>query len=229
MEKKYYWRAFSDDGSFEDFSEQFFDNTKDAYKDMRDAVLEKMKWNTNLEDFEEGEDFEKFIGYNVAFYPMKITHQSYSGLYTYEIKEYEPKKLSFKVELDYNAILPCYIPNQEVSKGSLERLFANHFGSNNITNFSVSFETEKELKSAIKENGSYDGNGFILSLDAISFNGKEIILLGYYPDEDYEINTLQIGVTDENETFGFIPLETLKNRYPTIYKKVMEQIEKKVA
>lgn len=54
MEKKYYWEASSNDGSFEDFSEQFFDNTKDAYEDMRNAVLEKMKWNTNLEDFEGG-------------------------------------------------------------------------------------------------------------------------------------------------------------------------------
>lgn len=74
---------------------------------------------------------------------MKIIHDSYSGLYTYEIKEYEPKKLSFGVTFDYNAISPCQIPKQEVSKGNLEQIFKNHFGSNGITNFSVSFENDK--------------------------------------------------------------------------------------
>ena len=45
---KYIWKAESDDGAFEDNSRQQFDTKKEAYDDMRNAVFEKMKWNTVL-------------------------------------------------------------------------------------------------------------------------------------------------------------------------------------
>ena len=82
----YYWKASSDDGAFEDKSERGFATQKEAYEDMRNAALEKMKWNTEYdEDFEENIP----IGYDVhfVFAQGKITHESYSGLYTYEIYE----------------------------------------------------------------------------------------------------------------------------------------------
>lgn len=86
----YYWRAYSDDGAYEvdsvtDYGKQF-KTQKEAYEHMRNAALEKMKWNTEYdEDFED--DYP--IGYtvNFMFSKGKITHESYSGLYTYEIIE----------------------------------------------------------------------------------------------------------------------------------------------
>lgn len=87
----YYWIANSDDGAFEedsirDYGKKF--NTKrEAYDDMRNAALEKMKWNTEYdEDYDEPDEY---IDYDVhfEFSQGKITHKSYSGLYTYEIKE----------------------------------------------------------------------------------------------------------------------------------------------
>lgn len=84
MTKKFYWTAQSSDG-WTDKSSKMFDNEKDAYNDMRNAVLEKMKWNTEYdEDFEE----DTTIGYNVLFNKNKIVHTSYSGVYTYQIKEH---------------------------------------------------------------------------------------------------------------------------------------------
>lgn len=85
MSKKYYWVAGSNDGSFTDESKVKFDTKKEAYIDMRNAVLEKMKWNTEFdEDFETGTDV---IGYDVEFSQDAIVHSSYSGVYTYEIRE----------------------------------------------------------------------------------------------------------------------------------------------
>ena len=59
---------------------------------MRNAVLEKMKWNTEYD-----EDFadimaDGYIGYEVKFSRNKIIHESYSGIYTYEIKEVQDMK-----------------------------------------------------------------------------------------------------------------------------------------
>ena len=87
LNKKYYWVASSSDGSFEDNSSKMFDTKKECYDDMRNAVLEKMKWNTQFdEDFSDINE-DDYIGYSVHFNQNYITHQSYSGLYTYEIKE----------------------------------------------------------------------------------------------------------------------------------------------
>lgn len=86
---KYYWRASSDDGAFEDESINGFNTEKEAYEDMRNAALEKMKWNTEYdEDFDtDGFDGTVPIEYEVMFYKRKIVHESYSGIYTYEILE----------------------------------------------------------------------------------------------------------------------------------------------
>ena len=81
---KYIWKAESDDGAFEDNSRQQFDTKKEAYDDMRNAVFEKMKWNTEFdEDFFDCDS----IGYQVHFSQDKIVHESYSGVYTYTIVE----------------------------------------------------------------------------------------------------------------------------------------------
>lgn len=87
----YYWIANSDDGAYEmdsirDLGKQF-ETKREAYDDMRDAALEKMKWNTEFD--EDYADETEIIEYNVhfEFSQNKITHESYSGLYTYEIKE----------------------------------------------------------------------------------------------------------------------------------------------
>lgn len=79
---EYSWKATSNDGSFEDKGE-WFDTHEEAYNDMRNHALEKMKWNTEFYDVEE----EDTLGYSVHFSKNKIVHESYSGAYTYEIVE----------------------------------------------------------------------------------------------------------------------------------------------
>lgn len=83
MAKRFKWVAFSHDWSYEVGSHSTF-VTKDAcYNDMRDAVLGKMKWNTEYnEDFSDGTDA---ISYKVWFEQGMIVHQSYSGTYVYLI------------------------------------------------------------------------------------------------------------------------------------------------
>lgn len=75
------WVAESSDGCYTHTS-GVFNNLKECYEDMRNAALEKAKWNTEFdEDFEEG----VVIGYEFKFHPLKITHESYSGTYTYRV------------------------------------------------------------------------------------------------------------------------------------------------
>ena len=77
------WVAFSNDDSYEDCSKGSFEEKKDCYNDMRNAALEKMKWNTEFdEDFTESEDA---IGYKVRFTQDMIIHCSFSGTYVYKI------------------------------------------------------------------------------------------------------------------------------------------------
>ena len=83
---KYKWFAKSNDGAFEDESRKSFNTKQECYNDMRNAALEKMKWNTEFdEDFDDVDDGD-YIGYKVKFSKDKIIHESYSGIYTYEIK-----------------------------------------------------------------------------------------------------------------------------------------------
>lgn len=77
------WVAFSNDGAYEDFSREVFDDKKSCYENMRQAVLEKMKWNTEFdEDFTEADDA---VGYKVRFTQNEIIHCSFSGVYVYRI------------------------------------------------------------------------------------------------------------------------------------------------
>lgn len=77
------WVGFSNDGAYEVFSDKSFDNKKECYEDMRQAVLEKMKWNTEFdEDFTEADDA---VGYKVRFTQNEIIHCSFSGVYVYRI------------------------------------------------------------------------------------------------------------------------------------------------
>ena len=89
---KYKWVAFSNDGAYEVKSKKMFESKKDCYDDMRNAVLEKMKWNTEYdEDFEQQEDA---VGYKVRFTQDMIIHVSYSGTYVYKIVgEYDEVKM----------------------------------------------------------------------------------------------------------------------------------------
>lgn len=58
-----------------------FDTQEKCYNQMRSAALNKMKWNTEFDDF----DSDSPIVYTVKFFPNKIVHTSYSGEYVYEI------------------------------------------------------------------------------------------------------------------------------------------------
>lgn len=87
---KYTWKATSNDGSYEDNGERWFDTHKEAYEDMRYNALVKMNWNTEWSDFFDM-DKEDWIGYNVKFHPNYIIHESYSGIYTYKIVAREEK------------------------------------------------------------------------------------------------------------------------------------------
>lgn len=80
----YQWFAVSNDGAYEDCSDKPFETKEECYNDMRNAVLEKMKWNTEFaHDFADTEH----VYYHVSFSQNKITHESYSGIYTYKIRE----------------------------------------------------------------------------------------------------------------------------------------------
>lgn len=82
--KRYSWKASSDDGGFEDEGQVWFKTHKEAYEDMKDHALEKMKWNTEWDDFSDMSEAD-CIGYNVTFHQNYIIHTSYSGTYTYRI------------------------------------------------------------------------------------------------------------------------------------------------
>lgn len=86
--KKYKWVAASNDGAFEDESCKEFTSKRECYNDMRNAALEKMKWNTEFTNCDDNDT----LGYKVHFSQNKIIHESYSGVYTYEIKEVQEMK-----------------------------------------------------------------------------------------------------------------------------------------
>lgn len=97
---KYSWKAKSDDGAFED-NGKCFATKEDAYNDMRNHALEKMKWNTEWSDFSDMAK-EDWIGYNVKFHQEYIIHESYSGTYTYEIVEVQERV--YKYDRDWEVI-----------------------------------------------------------------------------------------------------------------------------
>jgi hypothetical protein len=82
---KYKWVAECSDGAFNDESKELYQTKEECYCYMRDAALEKMKWNTEFTHDFDGEDDS--IGYEVSFSQNEIKHISYSGTYTYKIIE----------------------------------------------------------------------------------------------------------------------------------------------
>lgn len=78
----YMWEATSNDHSYHEESKRIFETRREAYEDMREAALKKMKWNTEYaEDFKDGEP----IVYEVSFHPETIKNESYSGNYCWHI------------------------------------------------------------------------------------------------------------------------------------------------
>lgn len=83
--KKYKWKASSDDGTFIDDGILIFRNKQNAYEDMRECALLKMKLNTEFaEDFGDGSET---IMYEVWFSQDKIIYKLHNVTYTYEIIE----------------------------------------------------------------------------------------------------------------------------------------------
>lgn len=83
--QRWIWRCEDEVGFYTDVSARTFPTQELAYNDMRNAALEKMKWNTNMK-----EDLMDYDGticggtYNVEFNPYYIKlDSSYSGKYHY--------------------------------------------------------------------------------------------------------------------------------------------------
>lgn len=94
---KYTWICYCDKTEYISESEKMFDKREDCYNDMRNAALEKMKWNTQYDEdllpmYEEND--EDYIGYSVKFHKNYISHNSYSGEYVYTIHEVDDDILS---------------------------------------------------------------------------------------------------------------------------------------
>jgi len=86
---KYKWVAKSNDG-WEDESTKEFNTKKEAYENMREAVFKKMCWNT---EFDGDLTDDCFVNYKVHFEQDKIVHESFSGVYTYQIVEVPEEKV----------------------------------------------------------------------------------------------------------------------------------------
>lgn len=117
--KKYRWVAESNDRSFEDESRQEFASKEECYNDMRNAALEKMKWNTEFTDCDENDT----LGYKVHFSKNKIIHESYSGVYTYEIKEVEEMKTIELTEEQVNMVAHALKTTIRVNQESIDRMY----------------------------------------------------------------------------------------------------------
>ena len=126
---KYKWIAESNDG-WENESTREFDTKKEAYNDMRNAVFDKMHWNTEFsEDLTEG-----CVNYKVHFEQDKIVHESFSGVYTYQIVEVEEEK-EYTIYADINVSVHDIIKakNEEEACKKLREYIAKngHYYVNN--------------------------------------------------------------------------------------------------
>lgn len=149
---KYKWIAKSNDGSFEDES-ALFETEKECYNDMRNAVFEKMKWNTEYdEDFHDILE-DEYIRYAVKFNQRKITHDSYSGLYTYEIVEIDEMKT---LELTKDACrliadaLEDHIREYEIRNDAIQREGVNDVAQKYIDKNNIKIGELKTLLDYIK-------------------------------------------------------------------------------
>ena len=107
--KKYSWKASSNDGSYEDEGQVWFNTHKEAYEDMRHHALVKMNWNTEWSDFSDM-DKSDYIGYKVKFNQNYIVHESYSGIYTYEIVSQSEKVYLHEREWE---VIDSFIPRKD--------------------------------------------------------------------------------------------------------------------
>lgn len=163
----YFWNAkCDDDGSWDNCSTHFFTCREDAYNDMRDAALEKMKWNTTytmddfgsfvnldeipLDDTDKSYPYDS-IGYAVRFYPTRIIHQSYSGIYEYRIREVK------SVDDDYQVFeFPNLWKQDEIKESTsslndddVELLNAYHFYNEHKDEFFEKIENCIRLKTTL--------------------------------------------------------------------------------
>lgn len=106
--EKYSWKAKSNDESYEVEPHIWFNTKEEAYNDMRNYALAKMKWNTEWCDFSDMAE-DDWIGYNVKFHQNYIVHESYSGIYTYEIVEKREKVYLHDREWD---IIDSFTPKE---------------------------------------------------------------------------------------------------------------------
>lgn len=116
--KKYKWVAESNCRSWQDESSREFTSKEECYNDMRNAALKKMKWNTEFYDVENKDK----VAYKVNFSENKIIHESYSGIYTYEIKEYDDKTFKFTSE-QVSAIVHALKTNIRVNQESIDIMY----------------------------------------------------------------------------------------------------------
>ena len=97
-----------------------FTYKRECYNDMRNAALKKMKWNTEFYDVED----DNTLGYKVHFSKNKIIHESYSGVYTYEIKEVQEMK-TIELTDEQIKMISCAIRNYCSEIESLELAINN--------------------------------------------------------------------------------------------------------
>ena len=117
---KYKWIAESNDG-WENESTREFDTKKEAYNDMRNAVFDKMKWNT---EFDEDLTDDCFVNYKVHFEQDKIVHESFSGVYTYQIVEVPEEKV-YMVYADVTICVHDFIKAK--SEDEARKMFMERF------------------------------------------------------------------------------------------------------
>jgi hypothetical protein len=119
---KYKWVAESNDG-WENESTREFDTKKEAYNDMRNAVFDKMHWNT---EFDEDLTDDCFVNYKVHFEQDKIVHESFSGVYTYQIVEVPEEKV-YMVYADVTICVHDFIKAK--SEDEACKIFMERFNS----------------------------------------------------------------------------------------------------
>ena len=85
--EKYIWGAFCSDGSWTDRSDVVFETLKECYDNMRDAALNKLHYNTEIDEMpeDEGPVYWKltFDGENRTI----VLHSEICGTYTYKVIE----------------------------------------------------------------------------------------------------------------------------------------------
>ena len=185
MAKRFKWVAFSHDWSYEVGSHSTF-VTKDAcYNDMRTAVLNKMRWNTEYnEDFEDG---TSAISYKVWFERGMIVHQSYSGTYVYLIVNEDENPDYYEV---FNEEMVKHLQNidmidwagvntiesyQKRHKEQLEREKKKSYEvtirTTNTRTYSVIAESEEDaIQKAYNNINDYDSEEMAEDIDATEVN-----------------------------------------------------------